>query len=152
MLGNLKRYLEKTLAPATDTREDTGSREHRLALSATALMVQLSAVDQTVDEREIEAILAAGNRLTGFSEEEREQLLELARERADDATSLYEFTGVINDLCEQEERLDIVEQLWRVALADEHLDSHEEHLIRRVADLLYLTPSEFVQCRHRAQS
>lgn len=151
MLGNLKRYLEKTLASPSIDEDDASSREHSLALATTALMLQLSAIDQNEDERELETILAAAEALTSFSETEREQLLELARERVGDATSLYEFTGVINDLCGHEERLDIVEQLWRVARADENIDRHEEHLIRRVADLLYLTPSEFVQCRHRAQ-
>lgn len=151
MLANLKRFLESTLAPSDGRQDEPGSREHRLALAATALMLQLSNIDQHQDEREIDAILDAADRLTSFSEEERTQLLETARERVGDATSLYEFTGVINDLCDHEERLDIVVQLWRVALADQRLDSHEEHLIRRVADLFYLTPSEFVQCRHRAQ-
>lgn len=151
MLNNLKRFLENTLTPTTGSQPDDGSREHRLALAATALMLQLSVIDQHEDKREIDTILDAAERLTQLSAEERMQLLELARERVGDATSLFEFTGVINDLCGHEERLDIIEQLWRVALADDHLDSHEEHLIRRVADLLYLSPSEFVQSRHRAQ-
>jgi uncharacterized tellurite resistance protein B-like protein len=151
MLASLKRFLESTLTPAPGSEDGGASREHRLALATTALMLQISAIDQDEDARETEAILNAASRLTTFTESERHALLELARERVGDATSLYEFTGVINDLCRHEERLDIVEQLWRVALADDHVDSLEEHLIRRVADLFHLTPSEFVQCRHRAQ-
>lgn len=152
MLATFKRFLENTLSPAADPGEnETRSREHRLALAATALMLQVSVIDQDEDEREIETILDAADRLTSFTDAERHELLELARARVDDATSLYEFTGVINDLCEHEEKLDIVEQLWRVALADNHVDGHEEHLVRRVADLFHLSPSELIQCRHRAQ-
>lgn len=152
MLASLKRFLETTLSPTASTEDDAASREHRLALAATALMLQISAIDRNEDQREIETILSAADVLTTFTEDERHGLLELAREHVDNATSLYEFTGVINDLCSHDERLGIVEQLWRVALADDHLDSLEEHLIRRVADLFHLTPSEFVQCRHRAKA
>ena len=152
MLTNLKRFLEQTLARPARAEDDASSRKHRLALATTALMLQISHIDQDEDEREIEAILSAADGLSALTDAERRELLELARVRVDDATSLYEFTGVINDLCEHEERLDIVEQLWRVALADNRIDRYEEHLIRRIADLFHLSPSEFVQCRHRAES
>lgn len=150
MLSQIKRFLENSLQ--ADTQEATpADREHRLALAATALMLQIATIDQDEDEREIATILDAAGTLTSFTAAERQQLLALARERADDATSLYEFTGIINELCAHEERLDIVEQLWRVALADQNVDRYEEHLIRRIAELFHLAPSEFVQCRHRAQ-
>jgi hypothetical protein len=33
--------------------------------------------------------------------------------------------------------------MWRVALADDALSRYEEHVIRKVADLLYLPPQRF---------
>lgn len=153
MISTLKRFLENALAPGSDSAKDSPlDKNHRRALAATALMLQISAIDQDEDKREVTTILESAERLTSLTDAERHELLELARERVSDATSLYEFTGVINDLCGHAERMDIVEQLWKVALADERVDSQEEHLIRRVADLLHLSPSEFIQCRHRAQT
>lgn len=150
MLNQIKRFLESNLQPGS-SEETPADREHRLALAATALMLQIAAIDHDEDEREIATIVEAAGTLTTFTADEREALLALARERVDDATSLYEFTGVINELCAHSERMDIVEQLWRVALADQHVDRYEEHLIRRIAELFHLSPSEFVQCRHKAK-
>src|SRR5699024_11096032 len=88
----------------------------------------------------------------GVSRKEAEDILADALSQADDATSLYEFTGQINEHVNQERKQALLESIWMVALADERVDKYEEHLIRRIADLLHLNHREFVQARHRAES
>ena len=70
---------------------------------------------------------------------------------AEDATSLYQFTGQINDHLDQQQKQSLLESIWRVAFADGRIDKYEEHLIRRMADLLHLNHREFMQARHRAE-
>lgn len=150
MIDRLKRFLETHLAPAQGGSSEAANR-HQLAVAATALMLQLAHVDNQEDEEEIELILALAGRVHDLTRDEQQELLGIARDRALDATSMYEFTRVINDFCDHEQRLELVISLWQVALADQQIHKYEEHLIRRVADLLYLTPAEFVQCRLRAE-
>ncbi|MDX1589969.1 MAG: TerB family tellurite resistance protein [Oleiphilaceae bacterium] len=150
MIDRLKQFLETHLAPSRDQTSEAQTN-HQLAVAATALMLQLAQVDEQEDQRETELILDLAGRVHGLSESEQQELLAIARDKALDATSMYEFTRVINDRCPHPQRLQLVVSLWQVALADRVIDKYEEHLIRRVADLLYLTPAEFVQCRHQAE-
>ena len=45
----------------------------------------------------------------------------------------------------------IIENMWVVAMADGHLDAHEEHLMRKIADLLYVGHADYVGAKQRAR-
>ena len=84
----------------------------------------------------------------GPQDEATADLLESASARADDAVSLFEFTRRLNERLDETQKLRVLEMMWRVAHADGRIDKHEEHLLRRVADLLHLTHADFVRLRH----
>jgi uncharacterized tellurite resistance protein B-like protein len=140
----------KKLFAAPETEADKPDN-HQLAVAATALMVQLSRVDQDEDQRELQAIVEGAVKAHQVTRAEAEEILEDALSHADDATSLYEFTGLINEHLDQEGKQALLESIWRVAFADGRIDKYEEHLIRRMADLLHLNHREYMQARHRAE-
>jgi uncharacterized tellurite resistance protein B-like protein len=74
-----------------------------------------------------------------------------AQQRVEDATSLYEFTKVINAYCNLDQKLRLVGAMWTVAYADGNADKYEEHLIRNVAELLYVPHSNYIQCKLAAR-
>ena len=45
----------------------------------------------------------------------------------------------------------VVEMMWQLVYADGDKDRYEEHLIRQVAELLYLSHAEFIQARLQAE-
>ncbi|MDY6839887.1 MAG: TerB family tellurite resistance protein [Pseudomonadota bacterium] len=145
MIERLKKLFA---APETENEKPDS---HQLAVAATSLMVQLSRVDQDEDERELQAIVDGAVKAHQVSRGEAQEILQDALSHADDATSLYEFTGQINDHLDQEGKQALLESIWRVAFADGRIDKYEEHLIRRMADLLHLNHREYMQARHRAQ-
>jgi uncharacterized tellurite resistance protein B-like protein len=124
---------------------------HQIAVAATALMVQLARVDSNQDDRELETIVECAVRAHEVTKAEAREILEDALSHADDATSLYEFTGKLNDYLDQNDKQRLLESIWSVALADGRIDRYEEHLIRRIADLLHLNHREYMQARHRAE-
>ena len=83
--------------------------------------------------------------------DESQQLVQAAEREADAAVSLHGFTKLLNESLTPPEKLDVLELMWRVALADRHLDKYEEHLVRKVADLLHVSHSEFVRTKLRVQ-
>ena len=141
--------LKKLFAEPESQTQDMDN--HQLAVAATALMVQLSRVDNNEDERELQTIVDCAVQAHQVTREEAEAILKDALEHADDATSMYEFTGQINEHLDQNAKQRLLESIWRVAFADGRIDKYEEHLIRRMADLLHLNHREFMQARHRAQ-
>ena len=107
--------------------------------------------DYDVRPEERNAVLHALEAAFGdLSPEETRDLLARAEERADDATSLYEFTQHVNRQLDHDQKAHVVELLWRVAYADGDLDKYEEHLVRRIADLIHVPHSVFIRMKHKA--
>ncbi|MBS3805581.1 MAG: TerB family tellurite resistance protein [Oleiphilaceae bacterium] len=125
--------------------------KHQLAVAATALMVQLARVDANEDDRELQTIVDCAVDAHEVTREEAQAILDDARAHADEAISVYEFTGQLNEQLDQEAKQVVLESIWRVAFADGRIDKYEEHLIRRLAELLHLNHREYMQCRHRAE-
>jgi uncharacterized tellurite resistance protein B-like protein len=140
-LDNLKQIVN---------RHEPDADEHALPRAAAVLLLELAATDAGIDDRERRVIEHAVTERFGLSEAELTDLLDEAGRRQRDAHSLHEFTHQLRTGLEPEIRGELVEWLWRVAYADDHLDRHEEHLVRRLADLLGVPHREFMRRKHRA--
>lgn len=122
-------------------------RTRREQLAAAALLIELSKADYRRDVREQQAIVDAIRLCYDLEEASLQELLRDAATASDQSTSLYEFTSTINERCSDEEKYRLVREMWRVAAADGAIDKYEEHLIGRVADLIYLSRSMFIKAK-----
>jgi uncharacterized tellurite resistance protein B-like protein len=143
MLRRLHQLLREQLRA-----EAPAQREAGLQLATAALLVETARADFDADTEELALIGALVSTHFGLDDATATDLLTRAGERADDAVSLYEFTRELNDQLSEAEKLRVLEMMWRVAHADGRIDKHEEHLLRRVADLLHLSHADFVRLRH----
>ena len=87
-----------------------------------------------------------------ISDEDLADLVALAETEAQQATSLYEFTSLINAGYDYAHKLSLIENMWRIAYLDAKLDKYEEHLIRRISDLIYVSHKDFMRTKHSARS
>lgn len=146
MLRAIKDLVEGLLEQAPPG-EDGAVREHALQLATTALMLEIARADASVSEREERAIRGAVQQRFALSGEETARLFAQADQRADEAVSLYEFTRVLNDHLSRAERPHVIELLWEVANADGRIDKYEEYYVRKIADLLYVSHSDFIRTK-----
>lgn len=142
MIANLFAWLSK--------EEQSGSAISA-ELAASALLMMLATADNHFDERECATIRELIQQHYHFDDVSIEEFESTARALADDSTSLYEFTQLINQEFDYPTKVDIVEHIWKVAYADAVIDKYEEYLIRRVCDLLHLPYSDFIQTRNRVR-
>ena len=147
MIDALKRLFEQSLAPATSGNAD-GAHAQNLAVAA--LLVEMIRADHQVSDAERDAVARALHDVLKLDDAEVDVLLRAAEGSADDATSLFEFTRVINERFEHDDKVRIVEQLWQVAYSDGELEKHESHLVRKVADLLHLRHREYIAAKLKA--
>lgn len=133
--------------------EETGGEavEHRLNLAAAALLVEMSFQDDKVNELEVKAVKQAMVVQLGLSESEINELYKLAEEEKHLATDYHQFTSLIAKHYTQPQKIGLIEALWQVAFADNVLDKHEEHMVRRISDLIHVSHKDFLQARHRAE-
>ena len=119
--------------------------------AATVLMVEIMLADQELDEREADLIAERLVIRTGDDKATATALVKKAQQNHNESPDLYPFTRVINDRFNEDEKYDLIVDLWRTALADNNIDKLEEHMIRRIADMLYLHHSHFIQAKLEAQ-
>src|SRR3954451_2805150 len=112
-----------------------------------ALLIELSRSDFSESELEARAIRQILCDRFRLDESAVDRLLADAKQRADKATSLHEFTHRLNQELPETEKLAIVEMLWKVSHADGRIDKHEEHLIQRIAGLLHISDRDRVRLK-----
>jgi uncharacterized tellurite resistance protein B-like protein len=126
--------------------DDTDS----LNLAVAALLVEVLRADYEATAEERGQVVDSLRAVLDLGEAEGARLLERAERRIDDSHDLYQFTSRINQSCSSAEKERLVEQLWRVARADAIIHKYEEHLIRRIADLLHVSHSAFIAGKLRS--
>lgn len=131
---------------------EADSRERELQLATAILLVELARADFKEDELELHVIRDLLQSHLSLSGNEADRLVRDAMQQADHSASLQSFTRQLHEDLELEEKLDIIEMLWRVALADSVLDKHEDHLIRKIAGLLYISHSDLIRVRNRVRA
>lgn len=144
MIGTLKALFE---APARESEEE---QRHRLQLVAAAMLIETSRADFTQDEAEQRVLEHLLSTSLGLEPAEVHTLVEQAAERVDASTSLYEFTRLINDHYSAKQKFQLISAMWTVAYADGELDKYEEALIRRVAELTYVSHADYIRSKLEA--
>jgi len=120
-----------------------------LDLAVAALLVEVLRADYDVTAGERQQVVQSIGRMLGLGEAESAALMDLAERQIDQSHDLYQFTSMINQAYSAAEKQRLVEHLWRVARADETIHKYEEHLIRRIADLLHVSHSSFIAAKLR---
>ncbi len=118
------------------------------AETATAvLLVEVMKMDGKLEPQEEKLLL---ERLAQHFNLDKEEILKLANEahtKLDDATDYHQFTRALNQQLSIDEKLALLKSLWMMAAADGHIDAHENHFIRKIADLLHLRQSELIRIK-----
>ena len=126
----------------------TGEVEDRaLELACAALMFEVARADFSVETTEQDAVTSLLTAQFNLSADEVSTITEAAIEQADAATCLFEFTRTLNELASAEQKRNLLAMMWRVAMADNALSRYEEHVIRKVADLLYVPHGDFIAAK-----
>lgn len=137
----IKDLLKQLFAPATvEQRPDN-------ALAAAALLVEIAMADGTLDAAEQARLAKAIGACQSLDPAQVAELLARAQTAQGQATSVYEFTRVINDEFAPEQKFALVCDLWRIAYADGELDKYEEYMIRRLCDLLHVSHGDFIRAK-----
>lgn len=147
MLQAIRDFVEqRIITPAGDGRSDP---EYSVRLATAALLVEMSRQDDQIEKVEREVAAAALRDHFGLDVEEVAELYALAESEADEAIDYYQFTSLLKERLSHSQKEQVIELLWRVAAADGHIDRYEEHMVRRIAELLYLPHSSFIRAKHR---
>jgi|TARA_B110000196_G_scaffold313029_1_gene319102 uncharacterized tellurite resistance protein B-like protein len=146
MLKRLREMISSTFVKSVEGTEERG---HALQLATATLLVEVLRADQEEAVVEEEVVLKQLGDFFDLSKEETSLLVEKAGKEADYSVSLQSFTRELHESLTINEKHVVIDMLWRVALADRELDKYEDYLVRKVADLLYVSHQDLIRIRNR---
>ncbi len=145
MLNQIKLFFEQHLALSAPEN----ASEEKLQLATVVLFLEMMNMDDKVEAVEQDIIFSLIHQNFSLSTEQTTSLLALAEQQRKQATDYFQFTSLINKGYSLEQKIGLIESLWKIAFIDGVLDMNEEYLVRKIADLLYVPHTAFIMAKNR---
>ena len=115
--------------------------------ACSALLIEVAYADKIFEESEIISLKESLKETYNIEEQIIDELISDAKKTVDESTSLYEYTRVVNDEFNYSDKLELLSRIWKLAFADGNLDKYEDHLIRKISDLIHISHSDFIKIK-----
>jgi uncharacterized tellurite resistance protein B-like protein len=150
LLQSLSASLQKLAGVETPEQKET--REARAVQEAVAsLLYETARADHEVKESDLRIAANSLCELFALSDTQAQALLSDAARPQQRPTSYHPLVKLINKRFDAGKKSQLVEHMWRVAHADLEVDMYEDHLVRKIAELLYVPHNEFITAKLRAR-
>ena len=101
-----------------------------------ALLIHAAKIDEKYSDHEEEIIKKTLSEI-GAESMNVEKIIEKAKKIEADSNQIVEFTKKVKNMDEQN-KLKIIESLWKIIYSNKEADIYETSLMRRLAGLLYI--------------
>ena len=118
-------------------------------IAVVALLISTAKYDGSFDDSEKLEIQKLIENYFSLSSQDTDDLLKAAEEIENQANDLQQFTRSLNEVLNEEEKLAIMELIWKIVMADGIIDSYEKNLVRRLSGLLYLQDKDIVNIKNK---
>jgi len=149
MITSVKDFFKQFIE--TGIGQSEIDNEKALQIATGALLLEMMRMDDDITDVERESVAATLLQMFGLDSGRLKTLMDLAEQEARQASGYYQFTSLINKGFDADQKIRIVENLWYVAMCDGHLDAHEMHLMRKIADLLHVGHADYVAAKQKAR-
>jgi uncharacterized tellurite resistance protein B-like protein len=151
VLRGLQSFFEERISPLLGGARAEAEVEHRLRLATAALFVEMMRADFEVTEDERHQLEELVSETLELEPGETRDLLAAAEYEVDSSVELFQFTRLIDEAFTPEQKAQVVERLWRIAYADQRVDRLEEHLVRKIANLLHVSHRDYIAAKLAAR-
>jgi len=145
MLDVVKRFFSKITEDKSKTVE--GQQDHDIRVATCALLVEMARIDETFTQAEMETILSILKEKYGLSREHADALIAEADKALEESVDLWQFARRINENYSNEEKIEIIETLWRIVYVDGKMDKYEHYLMHKLATLLRLSHEQLIDAK-----
>ena len=145
MLKKIKEHISNLSNEPIEMADQEQKDTEIINNACAALLIETALADKVFNEEEMISMKQTLNKVYKVDEQDIEELINESKKKVSESTSLYEYTRLINDLCNYEDKIRLISNLWSIAFADQYLDKYEEYLIRKISDLLHVSHKDFIQ-------
>ncbi|MFQ5455522.1 MAG: TerB family tellurite resistance protein [Nitrospirota bacterium] len=149
-----KNYIFST--NKTDKREASETVKNKrkspdLEVATCAILLEIANIDGEFSKEEQDIIIGILKDKFSLTDSAVNELMELTREELSDSIDIWQFTNSINNQLSKEEKLDLIEVIWKVIYADSLLDKHENYFVHKLQNLLRISHSELIDAKLKAK-
>ena len=150
MLRKLFRRIESALDKGAVT--SAADRAESVRLATAVLLAEVANADRQLADSELAALASLLQVHFDLTEAGAREIVFDGLASAEDAVSLQGFTRTLHESLTDAEKLTVIEMMWTLAYVDDVLDKHEDALISRVGELLYVPRSDVLRLKSTAQT
>ena len=143
--------ITRALSGAHENHAAPAHERRQLQVAVAVLLHEARRADYAHDSRESAAAEAGLADLFGLAPQECTALLEEGRLKAEQLSSFYAPVSVVKRDFSMEDRIRLVEHLWRISFAEGDLHWYEDHYVRKIAHLLHVPNTQAMLARNRAR-
>lgn len=147
MFDKINKFFEKLQQP--EVPEAAAVQGHDIYIATCALFLEMASIDGNFSDKEQQNIVGILIAEYDLSQEYISELIEAAEAERRGSIDLWHFTNSINQNYSIEEKIHIIELIWKVIYSDGKLDKHEDYLIHKIARLFNLRHSELIAAKLR---
>ena len=151
MIKRLFARVVDSIASADSPAAGSEDREKALRMATAVLMLDVARADHVFEESEFDRVLNLVEAHFGLTPEEAAELVNTAGDKAEQLTSVHEFTALLHKHLDEADKARIVALLWQIAYADGRLDKYESSLVLKISDLLYVSRGRVMRLKHDAE-
>ena len=148
MFDLIKKIISSNPAPAKPGR----GRQDKIRLAAGVLLLETAYIDDECTEEEMANVVNTLRSEFNLAPEYVEELLALAGAEREKAFDLWQFTNQMNQHYSQQEKMALLEAVWRIIFADGRLEEHEDYFAHKLANLLRLTHKQLIETKLQARA
>ena len=145
MIDIVKRFFSKV--PVNSSQEADQKTDHDIRVATCALFVEIASIDEEFTQAEMETLLSILKEKYGLSKEYADALIVEAKKELSGSVDLWQFAKRINENYSNDEKIEIIETLWRIVYVDGKMDKYEHYLMNKLQNLLRISHDQLITAK-----
>jgi len=143
--------IKKIIGNSTEEKNTGNNNEQDAHIALCVLLLEAAHVDGECSDEEMEHIVSTLTTECNVSRQDIDDLITSGQKERKDSVDLFRFTRYMNNNFSKDEKIAVMESVWRIIHIDAHLEAHEDHFAHKLANLLRLTHSDLIDAKIRAK-
>tara|TARA_A100001015_G_scaffold286523_1_gene355328 strand:- start:1582 stop:2013 length:432 start_codon:yes stop_codon:yes gene_type:complete len=132
--------------------DEDQQQNFEIELTAAVLAYEIARSDGEISNDELSLLMQEIEKISQKVGKDATEILNIVEMYSKDSVSFHDFIEDINKSYSKDEKISLLDFLWKTAYADGKLDVDEERLVRRVADLIKIKDIEVLKLKNNAKN
>ena len=146
MLGSFKKIFD-----GSKREESAEDRGFKLKVATSVILLEAATADSHFSQEEQDKIVEILKSRFQMDDESVKELIDESKQERKESTDLWYFTNLINDDLNNEEKYNLMEEVWEVIYSDGTLDKFENYIAHKLLSMLNLDHSKFIELKMKVK-